>query len=241
MIDDWFWNPWLDGHMTRHPRSDWPRADEAPEFYRGWRHNFVLHGIQDFEVAVAASERLMATPPRYLEEHLPALIDSARGIYRERAERGQGGDPSSRETAERASLGCDDCLGQGLTVRWRTHRPDHPAGPFITLYCRCPMGRWLVRTHSLHAPETRKHLYDLADHSWLWGDEYRRPPGAGTHASVRDLIAAARDVGRRVPPPAGERFARVPRGGEPQGPNVALGPDGGYVVDSPPTRTESER
>lgn len=180
-VDQWFVG-WLDRHMDRHPRSDWPRRDEKPDFFRAWLGNFILHGITE-EIADEASVRLVADPPKFLADHVPALIETARAIWRERAERGEGHAPDSREAAQRTSKDCDDCGGQGLTIRWRklslgtVGADGKPRSPSITLYCRCPMGRWLERSHREHAPDIRRRIYDLEEHPWLWGWEYRQPRG----------------------------------------------------------------
>lgn len=178
--EEWF-GFWIDRHMERHPREDWPNPAEARNFWQGWLGNFVLHGVTE-DVADEASARLMADPPRFLGEHPKAVLDACRAIFRERSEAGRGGDPNSREAAELASRDCRDCVGQGLTVRYRklsagtVDGQGRPHSPAITLYCTCGMGRFLEKVHRDKHPDIRKRIYDLADHPFLWGDEYREPP-----------------------------------------------------------------
>jgi hypothetical protein len=192
-VEEWF-GEWLERHARRHPRDDWPPPGD--DLYRGWIGNFVLHGVVE-DVAEEASVRLMAAPPRWLGEHVQATLDAARAIFRERAERQAGHDPSSRESALLASRDCPDCGGGGLAVRWR-HRSAGPGVlPAIVLYCTCPHGRWLERTHREHAPDVRRRLHDLADHPWLqlgpvaWQDgpdnRHRYQPASWDDAAGRPL------------------------------------------------------
>lgn len=173
-VDEWF-GDWLGLHLTVHPREDWPDPDDAREFYAAWRKAFVLNGLSR-EDADDATDRMAAAPPRFVAEHLPAILAAARAACAERAAAGQGHPPDTREAAEAAARGCEDCGGQGLAVRWRRRSAGHPHGPTVALYCRCPMGRWLEQSHRGRSPEVRRRLLDLADHPWLWGDEFRAPP-----------------------------------------------------------------
>jgi hypothetical protein len=176
MISDWF-DDWLARALAvfadgRLPDSE---SETGVDFYSSWRNNFVLNGVTDRDVADAMADRVAAAPRRGGADYLPLLLDAARAIYRERAERGDGHDPNSREAAERASKGCDDCGGAGLTVRWRHKSAAPGVPPTITLYCRCPMGRWIERDHRERHPDVRRRVHDLADYPWLWGEEYRTP------------------------------------------------------------------
>lgn len=192
-VEQWF-GKWFDRHAERHPRADWPRVEESADFYRGWIGNFVKIGATE-EVAEEASVRLMADPPDHLSGHIPSMIALVKSVFRERAERGLGADPNSRESAERASLRCPDCGGQGLTLRWRRlsvgqlDSTGKPLAPSIVLYCTCPLGRWFERSHRASSPDVRKRIYDLAEHPWLQlrptpgpdgetvlDNPYRRPP-----------------------------------------------------------------
>jgi hypothetical protein len=91
---------------------------------------------------------------------------------------GKGPPPDGREAALAASRECEDCHGQGLTVRYRQLSAD-PTGfvrPEVVCYCRCAMGRWVERTHREKSPELRKRIINLDDNLWLEGEEYRRAP-----------------------------------------------------------------
>lgn len=164
-VSEWF-SGFVDRHVKRHPRADWPSPADAPEFFAGWQGNFVLHGVTE-DVADEASTQLMADPPRFLGEHVPALLNEARKLFRERAESGQGQATDSREAAILASRDCPDCGGHGLTTRFRHKSASDGKGPSIKLYCLCPSGRWLENNHARHAPDVRRRMYDLAEHPWL--------------------------------------------------------------------------
>lgn len=179
-VKQWFAR-WSDRHMERHPRADWPRLDEKPEFWAGWMGNLILHGVTE-DVADQASIRMQADPPEFPEAHLNRLIHHVRAVWRERAESGQPpGVEHTIDSARKASADCQDCRGSGLATRWRRRSlgtvdsTGRVVLPSITLYCLCPMGRKLERVHRDDAPEIRRRMYDLADHPWLHGDEYRRP------------------------------------------------------------------
>jgi hypothetical protein len=175
-VETWFWH-WLERHWDRHPRGDWPRADDSPAFYAGWLKLFIVHGVTE-AAADEASEGLMADPPRFHGDHPRATLDAARAVLKREASHGRGPAVDSREAALAASRECEDCHGQGLTVRYRQRSAD-PTGRVragLVCYCRCPMGRWVEKQHREKVPETRKRIYDLADNLWLEAEEYQRAP-----------------------------------------------------------------
>jgi hypothetical protein len=197
VIADWF-DGWLHDALAVFSDGRLPAetSEEGLRFFGSWRSNFVLHGLTDRDVADAVADRVAALPRRGSAEYLPLLLDAARAIYRERAESGAGRDPSTREAAELASKDCYDCGGGGLAVRWRQKSAGHPAGPAITLYCTCPMGRWIERAHRERSPEVRRRMCDLADHPWLRGHEYRTPP---LDPAYRPPAVRLDEVTRRCP------------------------------------------
>jgi hypothetical protein len=175
-VDLWFFD-WLGRHCERHPRSDWPSTEDGRLFYGGWLGVFVRHGITE-DVADEVSVRLMDDPPKFVAEHIPALVKAAREVFRERAAQGKGPATDSREAALAASRECEDCSGQGLTVRYRQRSAD-PTGfvrPEVVCYCRCAMGRWIERSHREKSPELRKRIINLDDNLWLEDEVYRRAP-----------------------------------------------------------------
>ena len=112
---DWFYE-WVDRHMERFPRDDWPRPDERLEFWAGWRGNFVLHGVTA-DVAEQASVRMMADPPHFPEAHLHRLMEHVRAIWKERPREVEA-PTDTIDAARRASAECPDCQGNGLTLRF---------------------------------------------------------------------------------------------------------------------------
>jgi hypothetical protein len=201
-VESWFMD-WLGRHVIRHPRGDWPRADEGRLFYAGWLKLFIVHGVTE-AAADEASEGLMADPPRFHGDHPRATLDAARAVLKREASHGRGPAVDSREAALAASRECEDCHGQGLTVRYRQRSAD-PTGRVragLACYCRCPMGRWVEKQHREKVPETRKRIYDLADNLWLEGEEYRRAPERpAVEAAVGPLAKPLRQLPYVLPSP----------------------------------------
>ena len=171
------WFPlWVPLHAALHRGMGLPALDseEGAALYPRVRSIFVRNGLMDRDVALAASERLVEVEHK-LSQHWRLLLEQAKAIYRERAQTGGGGAADSREAAELASRGCDDCLGMGLAHRFR-RSSESPAGALIVLYCTCPMGRWIKAQHERKAPDIRKRIWDLGSLPWLQGVEYRLPP-----------------------------------------------------------------
>lgn len=132
------WLPdFLDRHRARHKPHDWPPedSDAYAVFMKGWISHLSLKEATEAE-ADAASERLMLSPPRWQQEHLPAVI---RVIEEFRTQATAGTD---RDSAALASRGCCQCHGVGLTVVWdRQPRPGSPET--VSAHCTCPLGRWM--------------------------------------------------------------------------------------------------
>lgn len=205
-VDDWFFL-FMQKHMARHPREDWPdhTTTAGEQFWVGWRSLFVKHGITE-AIADEASTILMADPPKFVADHPPAMVKLCQRLFRE-AQAAGGGDLTAREGALVASRDCWDCQGQGLTIRYR-HKSGEPGRRTITLYCLCPYGRFLERSHAASSPDVRRRIYDLADYSWLQGQDCRFlfPPGVRIIKSVEELRAhmkAAGPIGSAKPAPQG--------------------------------------
>jgi hypothetical protein len=193
-VESWF-DRWAARHVERHPHPDWPPPDS--EFWGTFKQVFIKHGVSE-DVADEASRALAEDPPAHLSGHLSALLKAVRAAWDARRRAQQGGAPDDRREAELASRNCDDCGGVGVTHRWRrksvggVDSEGRPLLPYILLYCRCPMGRWVEQRHREDSPEIRRRLYDLDDHPWLWGEEYRDPPApAEVEAAVAARAAAA--------------------------------------------------
>jgi hypothetical protein len=194
-VEDWF-GRWFERHAERHPRADWPRPSEAREFWRGWIGNFARHGMTE-DVADEASRRLMADPPKFLGEHVPALLNEAKAIWREQAERGAGRDPNSREAALDASRGCPECGGCGQTSRRFAAESLSGGVVSLGLTCVCPYGRWLAAARQKSEDRSWRDGLNLAEHPELWNPEIDYPnwPAKPVHSHpIRAIRTASGQV-----------------------------------------------
>jgi hypothetical protein len=82
-----------------------------------------------------------------------------------------------RDALARLCRECE-CSGTGYAYRYRTDPGPSLAARSVVLYCSCPMGRWLERTHREGSPFVRRRIPDLCDYRWLDQDRYRAPPPA---------------------------------------------------------------
>jgi hypothetical protein len=180
---------WFEGFVARHveriPRDDWRPPDS--EYWNTWRSAFVRHGVMP-DIAEESSRQLAEEAPKFPDQQLPALLEKIR--MRMRMNAAQADPNHDRGEAERLSFSCSDCAGQGLTYRWVPDRPGPCSQGSTLLYCLCPMGRWLLRSHQ--ANEASRHatngkLLDLADHPELQGDgnPARYPYGFDHEAAAR--------------------------------------------------------
>ena len=169
-VSDWF-GEFAAAHVRRFPRQDWPDGEAGREFYAGWAERFVRAGITA-DVADEASRSLVATPPRFLGEHLPALLKAAAAVFVARQAAEGGVIPGDVASAKAASRGCDDCGGEGLAVRYR-HASARGPRDAVTLYCTCAAGRAIESNHRQKSPEVHRRMPDLAR---LPGLQLRRVP-----------------------------------------------------------------
>lgn len=174
-VVDWFWE-WAGRHKKRFPRGDWPPFEDV--FWAELLRLFVARGVAE-EVAEEASQILFESPPKFPDAHPGALLARAREIWKARPP--EFAAANDRDAAHHASRECDDCRGEGVTLRYRRRsrgtpgRDGRPVQPTVTCYCTCPMGRWVEKAHRERSPDVRKRHHDLADFPWLRGHEYRRP------------------------------------------------------------------
>jgi hypothetical protein len=188
-VDAWF-TSWVVGHLERIPRDNWPAI--GSEYWETVKAVFVRHGVQEV-VATQASRMLAEAPPAYLDRHIEALLKRIREVWASSEVVADA--PDERDAAKRASRDCDDCGGEGLTARYRklsagkAGADGRPLADRLIFYCRCPMGRWIERTHrtgNAEAKDSHKRIPDLAAHPWLWGWEYRFPPCTPESAIPRE-------------------------------------------------------
>jgi hypothetical protein len=201
---------WIDGFLVRHRArfapNDWPReeaTDENREFLRGWITAFATREVTEAE-ADEASRLLVATPPSWRREHIPALLAKVEEIRKSR-----GGAPTStREAARDASRDCPHCGGEGLATAWaEAQDPAKRIPATVASYCICAHGRWIRRSHAERDPAMLRRIPDFAAvqagdvPGWLdWPPGVRRP----------EAIAAPQAVHRSA---ISEMF-RVPEGAE---------------------------
>ncbi len=224
-VESWFWS-FVTRHMERVPRADWPSVDG--EYWPTFRSELITSGVTE-DVAHAASRKLVPRPFGHMDGHIKAFLEQVKAVWTESEVA-----PDDRDAAEKSSRDCSDCHGNGLTFRRRRLSAGHPHGDRVVFYCRCAFGRWLERAHREgheSAREARRRIHDLADHPFLWGDEYRYTPD-----EQRYITAAL--AGEAFPvDPAGIGVASAPpprRRTHPDGtpwldrpaPNITLGPDG---------------
>lgn len=148
----WFLD-FADEHVKRHDRPDWPEA-ESP-FFAAWEEALARRGVPE-EVAILASIRMAEKSPKYQNEHLPDLLETADAIIAEQRSAVVG----SREEAEAKSWSCLDCLGNGLAIRFQ-HQFD--SGRRVQFFCLCPKGRWLLQTHQSKSTDVLGRIPDLAN------------------------------------------------------------------------------
>ena len=129
-------------HQSRFPRSDWPaEKEERLAFFRPWK-NALAKSRATGDMAEQASLRLAENPPRFLSDHLPALLKHIGDIRRERS--GESGEYEDRAAAEAASANCM-CGGGGLVSRQIRHGEGWMS---VACYCpECAAGRWMKRAH----------------------------------------------------------------------------------------------
>lgn len=167
-----YWiHDFLGKHWTRYRRIDWPDASSpaAQDLARVWMRAFIEHRVTE-EEANLASERLGMNPPKYRDDHIPAILHEVEAI---RKANGQAAAPDSREEAERLSRDCPKCQGMG---QLRVYHPRYTGNAVITIeyedgtiargpahvsaHCTCPLGRWM---RGKTEPEMKRRILDLAD------------------------------------------------------------------------------
>jgi hypothetical protein len=209
-IERWF-PGWLSRHQARHPRSDWPDPELAPEaardFYAAWLGNFARLGVTE-DVADEASIRLAANPPAFADRHLPALLSEAALVWSERAEQQGGKLPDSREVGQVASRDCPECGGCGQTYR-RFSAPELSGGVLSAAFgCLCSYGRWLVASRRKAEDLQVCGFPDLADYPELWDAAKSHPSWPEKPVRGRVFSAVRAASGRMIPvgPPLGDEM-----------------------------------
>lgn len=160
-IRDWVLR-FLNDHQLRFRPTDFPATGtiENREFVRLWMTAFADESVSERE-AQAASAKLGTNPPRFRNDHLPAVI----AIVRQARKTAPSRTLDARQEAETASRSCLRC-GPGIDNPWakamgRVHvfHRRYRGQPVLMManqwgatrevavqtmaYCICPYGRWL--------------------------------------------------------------------------------------------------
>jgi hypothetical protein len=184
---------WVLYHMSQFPQKGWaPYEIATPEgvmirnpdwinFARGWYAAVTEIGATVEELN-AATVALLRTPPAFLDAHLPA-IENAVKLFRQRQKSkdadqaavetaGKKGDEAyhpdlSHDVCRSRSRNCPECGGGGLAMRY-VQVEGLPYATRGTLFCRCPMGRWMLEHYKLNHRELYVRIADLQSHPDLW-------------------------------------------------------------------------
>lgn len=182
-VEDWFLD-WLAEHRVRFEgiKLPDPFADEhaydpeeaeearrAQILYEGWQQHFDREGVTEDD-AHEASRRLQAKKSFPLD-HFHDLLEIARALA---SGRNRGVVETPREAAKRASLGCPECSGQGIAVRFR--HDSRPIGAPVYLHCVCPLGRHYRAEGLTFGGAECLDLARLPKLQGESGDRYRVPP-----------------------------------------------------------------
>ncbi len=159
----------LERHKVRNPRNDWhaPDSDAGREMWRGYLDGFIGAKVKKSE-ADAASVRIADgdDPPRFVEDHLPALlaqIEWNRGVL---AATREAPTVVTEKPATPTAVDCPHCRGHGLVT---VFHPGYGGLPIVDVvgaggevrqipgrvsaHCVCPVGRWMrARTEEATLP-----------------------------------------------------------------------------------------
>lgn len=175
---------WFDAFSLRHqerlPRSDWPSQDG--EFWATWQSAFVKNGVSEPE-ADDASRSLAASPPRFPDAQLSALLEAVRTnrAMSQATDAGVGFD-----AIRKANANCPTCCGNGLLSR-RVATERFPDGRGQSFTCDCGAGLYLRACYA-NDKDLKGRVPSIADYPHLReivGDDSPRP------RSIREAMAAS--------------------------------------------------
>lgn|GEM_PF-3924936 len=176
-IEQWFFR-WLDHHQFLHPNRGWVTTGhpDAFTFYVGWMECFTRMGATE-EICNAASKRMQENPPRFLNEHMPAIKLAIAEVRREQqASSVSSPDQPSREQLKASldSHSCPECDGTGWALR-QAHWPSLRWTPRVCMFCRCPHGRWRKRNDPDLSGSDGRNYDDLQAHPAIWNHKLSFP------------------------------------------------------------------
>ena len=175
-VDEWFFQ-WLEYHQMLHRNRQWIRSENpnAPEIYAGWIESFERIGATS-ELAHRASRRLQENPPKFLNEHLPAIRHAIFELRKsESTTATQGPERATPDQVQAAieSHECPECDGTGWARR-QAYWPSLRWSPFVDMFCRCPHGRWRKITDADLRTDGRNYD-DLQAWPSLWNPDLTFP------------------------------------------------------------------
>lgn len=174
--------------------DQWPEVDtdDYGEFETIWDEALSAARVQDGE-AFAAVRRLCAEMdrPKWRSDHLPRVIDAVKQIRAENLAQGEdgkapAGSPKGRQQAIDASLGCQRCGGQGITLAYhRLHqggktvnvvvgrdRQEVTVRSVVGAWCECQMGRHIMSVHQAMGNDCPRFKDILSLGEWLADDPH---------------------------------------------------------------------
>jgi hypothetical protein len=173
-VEAWF-PKFMMEHQARIPRMDWPELDteSGKVYWQAFEANLRHAGATE-DLARDASVIMAGDPPKWLDEQSRALLAIVKRLREERSGHGVLGVTDDRESAYRASIGCLDCGPEspsGFATRYRHGQLEGRQQRTVSLFCLCPMGRWVRVRHASAGTVGNMLFHDLADHPFLWRGE----------------------------------------------------------------------
>lgn len=149
-------------HRERFDPHDWPPGDSEKyaHMVEDWAAAFASEKITEPE-ARRASRRLVAKPPKYKREHLPAILNAIRHMRTAGETKAATLDEAKRLAAE-----CPRCDGHGWVIVYDPAPGSAAKRPkSIAATCVCALGRHSRECYgsSRVSRETLKRIPDLAD------------------------------------------------------------------------------
>ncbi len=216
---------WLLSHMSRSPQQSWTPYEidggdgemiKNPDFQvfaKGWYSVATEIGATAEELE-AATIALVRTPPAFFDAHLPA-IENAVKLIRQRKKasnakkaevdtEGKKGDEAyhpdlSQDVCKLRSRLCPECSGGGFAMRF-VELDELPYPCRATLFCRCPMGRWMLGHYKTNDPQRYSQIADLQSHPALWNPGLKFDAWAETPTPYEEAKAGSMVAGHFLAP-----------------------------------------
>lgn len=169
VVEDWFWG-WARRHVARSGRGDFPvvASEDGREFWLDYRRAFTRNGVREAE-ADEASSRVLERD-LFPGQHKQALLECVREIRD--VEAADQPVPNQIAAARIAAANCPHCGGNGWATYlgaeiWGEAEGDRRAGLRFSLWCVCPLGRFMKQANDEADRESKVEVRSLADHRHL--------------------------------------------------------------------------